>query len=141
MKILIDTNIMLDILLDREGFSCYSKKAIEKAIMRGDKLYFSSASLTDLYYLINKQTKNSKLALNAIREMSTFLNFCDVNEEIVLSATLSKINDYEDAVLDMIVANNKIDYIMTRNIVDFKNSINKIITPKDFLDSNDFLLN
>mgnify|MGYP002627350218 CR=1 FL=1 len=133
MKILVDTNIILDVILQRQEFIIDSQLALEKAITNGDRLYFSSSAVTDVYYLVRKETRDKGIALNAIKQMAAFLTFAEVNENCILEATLSKLNDYEDAVIDTVASNVKADYILTRNIADFKNANNKAIDPSAFL--------
>ena len=133
MKIFIDTNVMLDLILEREEFVGDSDAALEKAIKNGDRLYFSTSAITDIYYLLHKQTKDKELALIPIRQMTTFLIFADVTCEDIIGALDSDLNDFEDAVIDTVAFNNEADYILTRNIKDFKGSKCRAITPKSFL--------
>ena len=133
MKILVDTNVVLDILLKRKDFVEVSQGALEKALTNGDRLFFSSSSVTDVYYLIRKQTGNKEIALNAIKKMAEFLVFAEVNGNCVLAATFSKLSDYEDAVIDAVASNLKADLILTRNGKDFRNAKNKAMSPSEFL--------
>ena len=133
MRILLDTNIILDIILDRKEFVEDSLAVMQKAISNGDRMYLSASSATDIYYIVRKQTGSKEQALNGIKRLAKLLTFADVNEECVLAATLSKINDYEDAVVDEVATRSKVDFIVTRNVNDFKFSKNKVITPKSFI--------
>ena len=133
MKILVDTNVILDIILKRQEFFYDSQSALEKAIAQGDRLFFSSSAVTDVYYLIKKQTKDQTIALNAIKQMAEFLIFATVDENCILGATLSKISDYEDALVDTVASTVKVDYILTRNLDDFKHANNKAISPSEFI--------
>ena len=67
MRLLIDTNVFLDVLLNRKDFVDTSKAVLEKAIKEGDNLYLSSSAMTDIYYVIRKQTKSREIALAAIK--------------------------------------------------------------------------
>ena len=133
MKILVDTNVILDVLLNRPDFVANSQAALEKAISHGYRLYFSSSAATDVYYLVRKQTGDKELALKAIKQLAEFLTYAEVNENCILTATLSKLSDYEDAVVDAVATNVKADYILTRNLEDFKNSNCKAISPTEFI--------
>lgn len=133
MKVLVDTNVILDVLLQRQEFFHDSQSALEKAIARGDRLYFSSSSATDVYDLVRKQTGDKVIALNAIKQMAEFLTFAEVDGNGILAATLSKLNDYEDAAVDAVASNVKADCILTRNLDDFKNANNIAVEPSDFL--------
>ena len=103
------------------------------AITQGDRLFFSSSSVTDVYYLILKQTGDKTIALNAIKQMAEFLTFAEVDGNCILAATFSRLNDYEDAVVDAVASNVKANYILTRNVGDFKNANNKAIDPFTFV--------
>lgn len=133
MRILLDTNIILDILLERKDFLDDSFSVMQKAITNGDKLFVSASSATDIYYIVRKQTGSKEQALNSIKRLAKLLSFAEVTEECVLAATLSKMNDYEDAVLDAVASHLKVDFIITRNNKDFINSHNKVLSPKEFI--------
>ena len=89
MKILVDTNVILDILLEREDFYKESHVALEKAIVNGDRLYFSSASVTDVYYVVKKKTGSREIAIDAIKKMMEFLIITEVNEDSIIEALCS----------------------------------------------------
>ena len=133
MKILVDTNIVLDIFLNRPDFVEDSQAALEKALTNGDRLFFSTSSVTDVYYIVRKNTGDRKKALEAIQELCALFTFAEVNSDCIYSATLSNINDFEDAVIDSVGTSIKADYLMTRNVNDFKNAKNRIITPDDYI--------
>ena len=133
MKILVDTNVILDVLLCRTAFVNDSQRAMEKALINGDRLFFSSSAATDVYYLVHKQTSSKQKAIDAIKQMSNFLIFAPVDGNCILAATLSKLTDYEDAVVDAVASNINADCILTRNIDDFKNASHTVITPTEFL--------
>ncbi len=133
MRILLDTNIILDILLERKGFVDDSLNAFQKALSKGDRLYLSSSSVTDVFYIIRKQTNSKEKALEAITGLAKLMYFADVNEDCILKTLKSKIEDFEDAVVDEVASHIKADYIITRNINDFKYSKNTIITPNEYL--------
>lgn len=133
MKILVDTNVILDVLLCRPAFVNDSQRAMEKALINGDRLFFSSSAATDVYYLVHKQTSSKQKAIDAIKQMSNFLIFAPVDGNCILTATLSKLTDYEDAVVDAVASNINADCILTRNIDDFKNASHTVITPTEFL--------
>ena len=135
MKILVDTNVILDVLLERQNFITDYQSALEKAISRGDRLYFSSSAATDVYYLIRKQTGDKVIALNAIKQMAEFLTFAEVNENCILAATSSKLSNFEDAIVDAVASYVKADCILTRNLDDFKNANNKAIDHSSFIRS------
>lgn len=133
MRLLIDTNIVLDIILERNDFLNDALDMMEKAIAKGDRLFLSSSAATDIYYIVRKNTKSKEKALQCVKALSTVLTFAEVNETAILSATLSKVDDFEDAVVDMVAKSINADYIITRDLNHFKKSRTKAISPKDYL--------
>ena len=57
MRLLLDTNVVLDILLERRGFCDDALDMMEKAISKGDRLFLSSSAATDIYYIVRKNTQ------------------------------------------------------------------------------------
>lgn len=133
MKILYDINVILDILLQRKDFYNDSSLAIKKSITNGDRVYLSSSAVTDIYYVVRKQTSSKEQAVERIKRIAQIFNFAEVNEKNVLSALNSRINDYEDAVVDSVASTIKADYIVSRNKKDFLNSNNVVLTPTEFV--------
>ncbi len=133
MRLLVDTNIVLDLLLEREGLVDDALDAIKTAISNGDKLYLSSSAVTDIYYVIRKIKNSKEDALKGIARIVKVLHLAEVNEKCILAAMDSKMDDFEDAVVDAVAGNIKADYIITRNIKHFKNSQVKALTPIEFL--------
>ena len=133
MKLLLDTNIILDILLERSDFFNDALDMLEGAISRGDRLYLSSSAATDIYYIVRKNTKSKEKALDCIKSLNAILTFATVDEKCIISATQSKLNDYEDAVVEAVAKNLNVDYIITRDISHFKNSAKKAIIPTQYI--------
>ena len=134
MRLLIDINVFLDVLLNRKDFVDTSKAVLEKAIKEGDNIYLSSSAMTDIYYVIRKQTKSREIALAGIKKLISIVRFAEVNEKCILYAALSGVNDYEDAVVDQVASNINADYIITRNTKHFKNAHNLILNHQEYLD-------
>ena len=133
MRILIDTNVILDVLLNRKEFVNDSLAAIKKAISEGDRVYISSSAATDIYYLIRKQTGSRAKAMEGIKTIAKIMSFADVNEKCILYATQSKIMDFEDAVVDTVAVFTNASLIITRNVTDFKFSRTKVMSPQQYL--------
>ena len=133
MRVLIDTNIALDIYLKREPFITESLKAVQKASKAGNSIYFSCSAITDFYYLSRKNLYSNEEALEFVINLSQHVKLAEVNKRIIFSSFVSQIKDYEDAVIDEVADSINADYILTRNKKDFEHSKVKAITPKEFL--------
>jgi len=133
MKILLDTNVVLDVLLKREPFFEESYTAIKSSIEKGNILYVSASSITDIYYLLRKAVGSKDKALSYLQALIKVVSIASVDEKTIVDATMSKLNDFEDAVIDIIASSLNIDVIVTRNIKDFKKSLTKVLSPKQLI--------
>ena len=133
MKIVIDTNIVLDILLERKDYLENSLLSIKKAIDNGDRLFISASSATDIYSIIRKHTGSRIIALDGLKKLAEIATFAEVNDECIYTALYSKLTDFEDAVVDAVATSVSADVILTRNTLDFANSTNTIMAPIDFI--------
>ena len=133
MKILVDTNVFIDIYLCREGFVEESREALKHAYSRFDNIYFSCSCLTDFYYNVKKGTHNSSHAKQCTIDIAKHVKLVTVDRKCIISALLSNMKDFEDAVVDAVAVSIDADYILTKNKKDFEHSKVKAITPKEFL--------
>ena len=133
MKILIDTNVILDILLKRESFFADSYKALRTAAEKNMDCLVSATAATDIYYLLRKGLRSDAIARQYMHCLSQLVLFADVLSEDVLTATESEISDFEDAVVIAVAKRIGADYILTRNVKDFTDSNPPAITPSEFV--------
>lgn len=132
-KVLIDLNIILDMLnkrMDHESALAIFDFCVKKRI----KGYISSHEITTLSYFLEKQKydvmKRNKIITNLLNNLSVLT----AHEKILRKALVSEINDYEDAVIDELALNEEVDYIITRDLKDFKNSKNSIYNAREALE-------
>lgn len=132
MRIALDTNIVLDMLLRREPF-CQSAKIlfslVEKAEIEGT---LCATTLTTIDYILSKNMPK-KQARNVITSLLELFEICPVNRAVLQSAVLSNINDFEDAVLHESARLSNCQAIVTRNGKDFKKATLTIFDPIEFL--------
>ena len=134
MKILLDTNIVLDYILKRNPFFEHSKTIFEWAFEQKIIAFISASAVTDIYYLVQR-AKDKTTALNFIRDILQFTQIAGVDKDIILVALQSGINDFEDAVQNAAAENVGIKYIITRNVKDFSKSDINIISPDKFVEN------
>lgn len=134
MKLLIDTNVILDFLLSRANKD-YAKKIFELTLDNDTYEYLSSSSITDIFYIINKQTKDSLKTQSLIRKLLTFISISNVTEKEINMALDMAWNDFEDAVQYSVAKSNNVDVIITNNKKDYEKNDISIMTAKEFLDS------
>lgn len=133
MKVLIDTNIIIDALTGREPFRETAEQIFMLAANQIEDLYITASSATDIYYLIKKYFHDSKQAKETMAKLFELFCILDVISEDCQRALLSEINDYEDAVVTCCAIRSQMDYIVTRNIKDFKKSKVKTVLPQEFI--------
>ncbi len=133
-RVLLDTNILLDIAFKREQFCENSSDVLRKIKSKNLKLngFISATTIKDIYYLIAKG-ENKRIAYNFLKDILNILDITSVDKAIIFDALNSKIKDFEDAIQESSALLNDIDIIITRNEKDFKNSRLEVLNPKDFL--------
>jgi len=132
IKALIDTNVILDIALNREPFFEYSSKVFDKIddqILEG---FITASSITDIYYIASKQ-KDKFQARKFLISLIQILEVVGVDKDIVIQALESDLPDFEDAIQVFSAKSNSIDLIITRNVADFITSGIKVVTPQEFI--------
>lgn len=133
LEILIDSNIILDLVQEREPFKSLAKKIIALCIKREINGYVTAHSLCDIFYILRKdKTVHERLSLiSNICKYLTVISERQTDFEIIAENTETK--DLEDS-LQMICAENaNLDYIVTRNVKDFEKSRIPAVEPEDFL--------
>lgn len=131
-KILLDTNIILDIALERREFFETSKELMLTINNHSIPAFVSATTVTDIYYIL-KKSKGHHLTIAFLKNLFEFIDIIDVYKEVILIALDSEITDFEDAVQTECAIQNDINIIVTRNIADFKNSELKIFSPLEFI--------
>ena len=116
MRILIDTNVILDVLLKRSPFY---ETAIEvlKLSARDDIQEFVSASaITDIYYIAYKNLRDKAAVRELLKKLLLIVSVAGVSEEEIQKALELEWNDFEDSVQYSVAALNEMDGIITRNV-------------------------
>lgn len=131
MKVLFDTNVILDALLEREPFF-ENAATLFKAIGQGKiEAFVSATSIKDTYFLICKETKDKDRGLQAVKDLLKLMQICEVNKSVIERAIELNFKDFEDAIQVAAVEPIKPDVIVTRNIKDFKGTSILKMRPKD----------
>ena len=133
MKVIIDTNIVIDILKRREPFYESSNKIFLLAVDERIDSIISTSAVTDIYYLTRKQYADTKTAINFIFDVLEIIKPVDTLVNDIFIAAELGFQDFEDAVVAAIAMREKVKYIITRNTRDFSHSVIPAITPDDFL--------
>ena len=132
MKVLIDTNVILDVLCSRESFVKFSSIVWKYCEVIRIKGYISALSVPDIVYILRKELTPEKTK-QVIDTLFLIFNVADLRTSDLKKAGAMKSGDYEDA-LQMICAERiRADYIVTRNTSDFAGSRVPVITPYELV--------
>jgi predicted nucleic acid-binding protein len=132
MKVLFDTNIILDVLLDRKPFSEYASYLMSKVERSEINGFLCATTVTTIHYLLSKNL-DKKNAITSINSIIALFEIASVNRLVIENALKSKFSDFEDSVLHESARHAGAEYIITRNIKDFKNTKIPVFTPTEFL--------
>jgi len=133
-RLLLDTNIILDIALKREPHFELSSKIFELIDKKCIIVYITASTVTDIYYISRKE-KGNEIAIEFISNLIEIIDVIGVDKSTIVKALKSNLKDFEDAVQVSAAENYEIEIIVTRNKSDFLNSGLEILTPKELIDS------
>jgi predicted nucleic acid-binding protein len=131
-RVFIDTNVILDLLLDRKPHSDDITNLIELATEQGIELCISSVTITDVNYIVGK-FEGTNAANKKTKQILELVTVENVGQTTVLKASKSGFKDFEDGVQNFCAEESKHKVIVTRNTKDFRKSKLSIMTPKEFI--------
>ena len=131
MRVLIDTNVIIDALQNREGIAKGSEFVVLQAYEYDG--YVAATSVTDIYYVQRRYYHNKEKARENLEKILKLYDIIDITGIDCYSALRNGMNDFEDAVLVESARRNDIDCIVTRDVKDFKNANIAVYTPVEFL--------
>ncbi|AIN93701.1 PIN domain-containing protein [Treponema putidum] len=134
MRILIYTNIILDLVQDREPYSENTSRIINSCITGENRGYISSHSLVDLFFILRKDKTVEERKALILNLCKFFTIIPEENKYFVSICNNHDWNDLEDGLQMQCAEAENIDYIITRDRENgFKNSPVKTINPEEFL--------
>ena len=133
MKLLIDTNIVLDVLLQREPFFRDAVKVMNLAQYDDVHEYVSASAITDIYCIAHKQIKDRKLVLDLIKRLLMVVSIAAVTEQEIRNALETEWKDFEDAVQYSVALLNEMEGLVTRNPGDYERTDISIWSPEQVL--------
>lgn len=133
MKIMCDTNVIIDVLLEREPFAEDSCKALSLCEEHRIDGFVSASSVTDIYYLVRKYTHSTELAYKAVGKLLEIVKVCSVTNNDVLTAFQKKARDFEDCLVAICAKSIHCDYIVTPNKKGFEEFGIPLLTPEELL--------
>ena len=132
MKLLIDANVLLDVLQDRKDFVQASSLVWKLCETRQAKGYVSALTFANMVYAMRKELDPEKIE-EVLRMLSLIFEFTELAPTDLMRAGELKWSDFEDALQSVTAERLHADYIITRNVRDFRNSKVPAFTPAELL--------
>lgn len=132
MKLLIDANILLDVLQNREQFvkdSSIIWKLCETEKAEG---YISTLTFANLVYIMRKELTAEKIE-EVLQKLALIFQFAELSTSDIMHAAELQWDDFEDAIQSVTAERIHADYIITRNVRDFTKSKVMAFTPAELI--------
>jgi len=132
LKALLDTNIVLDVLLDRKPHSVESAEVFRLIEQGQAEGLLCATTITTLDYLLSQSMKRND-SRKLLSQLLKLFEVASVNRAVIEDALASRMDDFEDAVLDHACLNSGADVIVTRNSKDFTRGKSRVMDPRQFI--------
>jgi len=132
MNVLFDTNVVLDVMLDRAPYSepaAYLMTRVEAGEIVG---FLGATTITTIFYLSHKALGKDRAQKEVAKLLSIF-DIAPVNRPVLAAAMQSGFNDFEDAVLHEAARHAGIKSIVTRDVSGFKHSKIPVYSPEELI--------
>ena len=134
MKVLIDTNILLDIILLREQHLELSRRVLQCCLSLVDG-YIAVHTFSNMFYILHEAEDFSiEECRNVFNKFLYVFDLASLDKSDMIAAVNNEaFDDLEDSMQHQSSISSKLDYIITRNVDDFAGSEIPAILPEDFL--------
>lgn len=133
MIIMFDTCIILDYLLDRLPYANMAEELFLATAEGEITGCISVKSFTDIHYILKHATHDEHKTRSIMNTLLDVLTLVDSSSDDAIVAMSSETVDYEDALMIQTAFSNQADYIVTRNIKDYKHSPVQVLLPEEML--------
>ena len=132
MKLLLDINVLLDVVLEREPWAAESALLLDAAERGTATAFIAGHTITTAYYVISRNSSRHKAA-TAVTDIMRIATIVPVGADDFAQALVLGMLDFEDAVQAAAAAKVGADFIATRNAKDYRNSPVKPRSPGELL--------
>ena len=129
---LFDTNVLMDVLLERQPFVHESAKVMDQVVRGAVTGLIGATTVTTIFYLASREI-GSKEAMRHIQKLMNLYEVASVTRSVLDAAITSNSPDFEDAVLAEAAHQAGAQAIITRNLKDFAHSPVRAYTPRQWL--------
>jgi predicted nucleic acid-binding protein len=136
MRVLLDTNVILDVLGNRAPFAAASQAVWDRITTGQVQASVAAITPTTVFYVLAKQVGKAQ-ARRMLGDLLTTFSVCPVDGVVLKLASARPMLDFEDAVVDAAAELAGIPTIVTRNGSDFAGSTRRIVDPDSFVQALD----
>ena len=133
MKVLVDTNVVLDVLLKREPFCKDSTVILYLAKCAIIGAFLPAVSMTNVFYILRKNGKSCDEAHQELDKLNIIFNIAPVSDTTISTALALRWKDFEDAVQFASAKESNVDFIITRNKADYISPDIPCMTTTEFI--------
>lgn len=133
-KLFLDTNVVLDLLGEREPYYIAAARIATLADKGRIALVVSSLTYATVYYILSKY-ESSEIVKDKVRKFNAIAMTADLTGTIIDKGLSSGFTDFEDALQYHCSLQSECDVIITRNVKDFNKADLIVLTPNEYLNS------
>ena len=134
MRVLIDTNVILDVLLKRSPFYEAAIEVLKLSVREDIQEFVSASAITDIYYIAYKNMRDKAVVRELLKKLLLIVSVAGVSEEEIQKALELGWKDFEDSVQYSVALLNEINGLITRNVKDYSSSEIQVWEPNQFLE-------
>jgi predicted nucleic acid-binding protein len=131
LKILVDTDVLLDVALDRKAFVDESSAVLEWCQQTPGGALIAWHTVSNIYYIL-RVARNDAKGREFVADLLGFTGVASGGTESVRHALTMRITDFEDAMQVAAAMSGNADLIVTRNVADYRHALIPAITPQEF---------
>ncbi len=115
MRVLLDTNVVIDFLEARQQFSMPARAIFEKAADGTFDAYITAKEATDIYYIVAREYHSKERASELLKKLLKLVKVLDTTSADIYASLLENYADFEDGVMAETAKRYKLDAIVTRD--------------------------
>ena len=134
MRVMIDTNVILDVLLKRSPFYEAAIEVLKLSVREDIQEFVSASAITDIYYIAYKNMRDKAVVRELLKKLLLIVSVAGVSEEEIQKALELGWKDFEDSVQYSVALLNEMNGLITRNVKDYSSSEIQVWEPNQFLE-------
>ena len=134
MRVLIDTNVILDVLLKRSPFYEAAIEVLKLSVREDIQEFVSASAITDIYYIAYKNMRDKAVVRELLKKLLLIVSVAGVSEEEIQKALELGWKDFEESVQYSVALLNEMNGLITRNVKDYSSSEIQVWEPNQFLE-------